>query len=270
MTNTAFQSFLVRWFQLKKNRALLTQEQAMLKQALSQVFGLYLVQMGRICTDSILEGNRVRQHLLLDDRLPAHLPGGMQGVEADIDYLPLKKDSVDAVVLPHTLESVQDPYHLLRQIDQVLIADGHLVITGFNPLGCRVMKQRLTNREAFKQANLIRAHRLIDWLRLLGYDIEWLHYSSISCFAKQEHHRLSPWSSQLHQSKTHRAQSLGNVYCLLAKKSVMAPTPIGIKWRLRDWVGLKQPKPWVAAPNRKIHRFYHHKRSTAHEHATNK
>ncbi|KUJ72962.1 methyltransferase domain-containing protein [Thiomicrospira sp. WB1] len=240
MTNTAFQSFLLRWFQQKNNRTLLQQEQALLSHALSHVFGLYLLQLGRVCPDSVLKGNRARHHILMDQSLKPFHSQGLEGIEADIDYLPLKADTVDAMVLPHTLESVRDPYHLLRQIDQVLIPEGHLIVTGFNPWGCLTMRHRLgEHRSVFAQANMIRAHRLVDWLSLLGYDIEWLNYSPITCFKRPK--SLAEWERSLDQGERQWGQSFGNLYCLHAKKRVSAPTPVGLNWRLTDWLGLKRP-----------------------------
>ncbi|WP_019894067.1 methyltransferase domain-containing protein [Hydrogenovibrio halophilus] len=251
MTNTAFQSFLLRWFQLKNNRSLLRQEQILLSQALSHVFGLYLVQLGRICPHSMLEGNRARHHILMDQSLTRNAGQKLMGIEADIDYLPLKPDSVDAVVLPHTLESVLDPYHLLRQIDQVLIPEGHLIVTGFNPWGCLTLRHRLgEHRQAFGRANLIRAHRLVDWLSLLGYDIEWINYTPVTCFGKPSDKRVTAWQQGLDQGQRKPGQSLGNLYCLHAKKRVSAPTPVGLNWRLTDWLGLKRPGPVAANPSR--------------------
>jgi len=48
MTNQQFQAFLTDFFYSPQGQALLKEEQAIIDRTLSQVFGLYLVQLGRI------------------------------------------------------------------------------------------------------------------------------------------------------------------------------------------------------------------------------
>lgn len=47
--------------------------------------------------------------------------------------LPFITNSVNACLLAHTLCYVEGPHHLLSEVDRVLIDDGWLVISGFNP-----------------------------------------------------------------------------------------------------------------------------------------
>ncbi len=55
-------------------------------------------------------------------------------VLADPLHLPFADKSVDVCLLAHTLPWCTDPHRLLREADRVLIDDGWLVISGFNPL----------------------------------------------------------------------------------------------------------------------------------------
>ncbi|MDO6462146.1 methyltransferase domain-containing protein [Granulosicoccaceae sp. 1_MG-2023] len=47
--------------------------------------------------------------------------------------LPIAGDTMNLVLLPHTLDFCENPHQALREADRVLRADGHLVIVGFNP-----------------------------------------------------------------------------------------------------------------------------------------
>lgn len=239
MTNPPFQTFLYRFYQTEKGRALFRQEKHLVDQALAQVFGLYLVQLGITSSQSMLENSRVGFKLVTDqDHLACD---GMEFVQSDIDYLPFKADTIDVAVMPHTLETVPDPYHLLRQVDQMLIPEGHLLITGFNPLSCQTMRNRVGEyRRAFKQANLLRAHRVIDWLNVLGYDIEMVNYSSISCLSREEHDMGWQWVERIEGWLNRAGFDFGNVYCILAKKRIASPTPVGLNWRLSNWLPMKK------------------------------
>ncbi len=51
---------------------------------------------------------------------------------AEAENIPLASDSIDVVVLPHVFEYSNNPHRLLRELDRILIDDGHLVILGIN------------------------------------------------------------------------------------------------------------------------------------------
>lgn len=244
MTNPPFQTFLYRFYQTEKGRALFRQEKHLVDQALAQVFGLYLVQLGITSSQSLLDNSRVSFKVVTN---PESLRiDGADFIQSDLDYLPIKADSTDVVFMPHTLESVVDPYHLLRQVDQMLIPEGHVLISGFNPVSCQVMRNRLgENRHAFRQANLLRAHRVIDWLNVLGYDIEMVHYSSISCLAREEHDLGWRWVERIEGWLNRAGFDFGNVYCILAKKRIASPTPVGLNWRLSNWLPMKKRRAMV-------------------------
>ena len=89
-----------------------------------------------------------------------------------LSQLPIASDSVDTVLLPHTLEFESDPYSVLREADRVLAGDGKLVILAFapwSPWGLRAATTRAGYPPGLRR--LISERRLRDWLRLLGYDI---------------------------------------------------------------------------------------------------
>jgi hypothetical protein len=46
------------------------------------------------------------------------------------------------VVLPHALELARDPHHALREVERVLVPEGRVVISGFNPASLWGLRQR--------------------------------------------------------------------------------------------------------------------------------
>ncbi len=236
MLNQPFHDFLYHFYQSPRGRSLLTQEQVLIDSCVSKVFGFYLVQLGISSDQNILKKSRVNRNFVIDEFKPNTLPHDF--IQADLDYLPISKDSVDVVLLPHTLEAVKDPYHLLRQVDHMLVPEGHVLITGFNPLGCQILRHRLgQDRKHFKQANLVQEKRVIDWLNVLGYDIIKINYSSMSCTSSAKTSKLLKW---LETWLDNLGIDLGNVYCILAQKRVGSPTPVGLNWRLANWLPIKK------------------------------
>ena len=154
------------------------------------------------------------------------------GVQADIDELPFTQHCVDAALVSHCLEFCPDPHHLLREIDRVLIPDGHLLLTGFNPISlCGLAKLAYFNAESFPwSGRFFSASRIKDWLHLLGYEVlqeqRMMHCSFTRDANVQQDSR---W-----QNFCQRHLSLfGSVYLIVARKRQLPLTPIKPKWRTK-------------------------------------
>ena len=99
----------------------------------------------------------------------------------DFSALPFPANSLDLVVLPHTLELSPDPHATLREVERVLVPEGRVVICGLNPAslwGMRQRRARLYQRLGFGELFLpdagefIGYRRMRDWLRLLSFEVE--------------------------------------------------------------------------------------------------
>jgi len=94
-------------------------------------------------------------------------------VIADVYQLPFAAKSIDACLLAHTLGYTQDPHRLLREVDRVLIDDGWLVLSGFNPFSLYGAAKLLpiVRRKPAYASRVFSQMRLLDWLNLLNYEI---------------------------------------------------------------------------------------------------
>ncbi|PLZ03076.1 SAM-dependent methyltransferase [Burkholderia sp. WAC0059] len=105
-----------------------------------------------------------------------HAPGGRNVIWCDLLDLPFETQSVDLIVMPHTLEFTSDPHRLLREAERVLMPEGQLVIAGFNSLslwGVRQSIGKMTGRPFMPARHeLIAFTRLKDWIKLLGFDLD--------------------------------------------------------------------------------------------------
>ncbi|WP_319379851.1 methyltransferase domain-containing protein [Thiomicrorhabdus sp.] len=234
-----FQPALKQWYQSGAGRFFYDQERLLLDSALGNLFGYFLVQLGCISTENIMQNSRVNCKVLVDAELDERMQAqpGLQFVQADLDFLPIGREVADLILLPHTLEFAADPHFLLRQVDSMLIPEGHIVITGFNPLGCAVMRHRwFRGEKLFRQARLDSLRKLKEWLSVLGYDVVAYDYSAVSCFSGRERHpvvvKIIEW---LENGFRKVGLEFGNMYCLVAKKRVDSPTLVGLKWRMPRW-----------------------------------
>jgi SAM-dependent methyltransferase len=161
------------WFLGPLGTRVLREEAALATLALDDVFGFELLQVGAWGPARHLLGGARTQHTTL--LAPEMTPGVT--LRAPLETLPFRSDSIDAILLPHTLELVEDPYAVLREAERVLTAEGCLMICGFNPFsgwGARRLFGQYLGRPAFPPGTrrMLSERRLRDWVALLGFDVD--------------------------------------------------------------------------------------------------
>ena len=222
---------LERWFDTPLGEILLQQERARLRPLLSGLFGYYLLQVGFPCLRITPElAGRTMPVLVTPELPPARVGGWVCG---DPLQLPVAGDSVDAVLLWHTLDFTHDPRQLLREAERVLIAEGRLIVVGFNPWslwgGWRLLHSR---RHIPWCGHFFSQGRLHDWLSLLGFELE---QSDYLMFRPPLQQRLLMERLQGLEQLGQRSRLLpGGVYILEAVKRVAALTPLKPPWKLRQ------------------------------------
>jgi SAM-dependent methyltransferase len=96
------------------------------------------------------------------------------------EELPFASQSIDLVVLPHVLEFAESPHQVLREVERILIPEGQLIISGFNPAslwGIRQAFGRVTGAHFLPEyAEFISLSRIKDWLKLLGLETNRGHF----------------------------------------------------------------------------------------------
>jgi SAM-dependent methyltransferase len=170
VTHATASAVVESWLASGLGQAVLQAESELMSEALDDVFGWELLQLGTWGPrEALLSGCRTRRHAVI-----AH--GRFKSADADIgarlSQLPIANGAVDAVVLPHTLEFETDPYAVVREADRVLAGEGQLVVLGFRPFSLWGFRSRAISRgypPGLKR--MLGAGRIADWLELLGYDV---------------------------------------------------------------------------------------------------
>jgi SAM-dependent methyltransferase len=163
-------SVLHQWQLGPLGRALIQAEAQLLATTFDDVFGLELLQLGTWGAGrELLAPARIRRQSVIAEAIEA---GGCADVVARLAHLPINGASVDAVLLPHTLELAADPHAVLREADRVLVAEGQLILLGFRPAslwGLRAAASRAGFPPGLRR--ILSASRVRDWLALLSYEI---------------------------------------------------------------------------------------------------
>jgi SAM-dependent methyltransferase len=215
-------SSLSGWLSTPQGSYVLGWELAQYDSSVDDAFGFRAVQVGLPEVD-FLRQNRIPFRFTL-----ALEPGA--GLAADPLQLPLASQSVDLVVLPHVLEFHPHPHEVLREVERVLMPEGHVVISGFNSGSLWRMRQMFTfDRKSPWDAKFIGLLRLREWLRLLGFE---LNGGMFGCYAPP--FRQSRWLERFAFMEKAGARwwpIAGGIYVVRAVKRVQGMRLVTPAWR---------------------------------------
>jgi SAM-dependent methyltransferase len=240
-SNLTFSEFLAS----PPGRYVLQWEQAYLDRTVADIFGYHAVQLGVPEIDTLSE-NRMPLRLgvsdrLIDERAVAQSSSGPMGerrvaVITRFEELPFATQSIDLVVMPHILEFAQEPHQVLREVDRVLVPEGHVIITGFNPASLWGLRQALVRAGAGaylpRDGQFISLPRIKDWLKLLSFETNRGRFGCYAPWAGSDRW-LSRWSF-LEKAGDRWWPVFGSVYLLSAVKRVRGMRLIGPAWKRKD------------------------------------
>jgi SAM-dependent methyltransferase len=229
---------------------LLSWEQQQADELLADVFGYHAVQLGwpdlralrcnrmphRWQAQAEFEWPDTRHDLAVHS--VGHLSMGESDVWIDSRAWPWPADSLDLVVLPHTLERSADPHACLREVERVLIPEGQVLITGLNPFSLWGWQQSRAGQGGQTGAPvqpLIAYRRLRDWLRLLGFEVQVSRFGGWTPALRRE-----TWMQRLGWMEAVGARwwpIFGGAYLLMATKKV----PGGRLIDARRWRTVRSP-----------------------------
>lgn len=183
-----------------------------------KIFGFHLLKIGPLST-AISSQECTIPHQVNVSRNMAQTH-----VVADPYQLPFAEKSVDACLLAHTLAYSADPHRILREVDRILINDGWMIISGFNPVSLVGMGKwlpRVRQRQPYCSRMFSRM-RIMDWLSLLNYEV--VHHASL---------HVIPWRWQGKGRWDNNLPLFGCVTLIVARKRTIPLTLKPMKPLLR-------------------------------------
>jgi Methylase involved in ubiquinone/menaquinone biosynthesis len=180
-----------------------------LKPWLTKLYGFHLLKIGNLSAEINTEA------CAISHQVNVSLDGNPIQVKADPLALPFAEKSVDACLLAHTLPWCSDPHRLLRETDRVLIDDGWLIITSFNPVslvGLRKMVPLLRKTSPYN-SRMFTLTRQLDWLALLNFEV-----------LQQGRMQVLPWTKQGGRLLSTHLPALGCIQFIVARKRTIPLT----------------------------------------------
>lgn len=154
------------WFATSLGQYIIEHEFRYFDQIVANIFGYNAVQLGM-----------PRYDFLRANRMPLRFSASYDSSAAlrtCVEHLPIPSDTIDLAVIPHVLEFRSNPHQILREIHRVLIPEGHVVISGFNPISLWGLQCHFSsNRGEFPwSGDFIAISRVKDWLKLLNFEMK--------------------------------------------------------------------------------------------------
>lgn len=236
----------VDWQQLPHGQWLQAQLSEALAPHTAKIFGYYCARLGHLAADLELPNLRLRHEFSVADDTGAQTGSETNSakrsekneyqptIQADLEYLPFAESSLDAVIMVGQLEFERDPHQVLREVSRSLIADGYVILAGFNPLSPALLSgfwptnfgQLPWRGRYFSKA------RLCDWLSLLNFEIVASGYTGASLLwsaTKRPDIGLAGVSRYIPQ--------LRSMYYLVARKREFPLTVVRVRQRAKPRMG---------------------------------
>lgn len=214
------------WYQTLSGKAALDRLDNKCADVMSEIFGYYAIQLGALSgTHDLLKSSRIAADFsLVSKELQTDLGINASAITS-IEHLPIATDNVDLVVASHVLELSEDPHQVLREIDRVLVPEGHCILIGFNPFSISRIGQLI--RAGFNRKKNIYKMRSVprvrDWFSLLGFEVVDVHYMGMRLGTNNKN--LFDRLNWLERWGNFAAPVLGNMYMFHVKKQVVAMRP---------------------------------------------
>lgn len=159
------------WLETPLGQYVQAREREYIDKTVPDIFGYNALQVGLPGVD-LLRANRMPLRATVDRAVNVSSASARVYLRADATELPVVSSSIDLVLLPHALEFSDNPHQILREVERVLVPDGHLVVTCFNPVSLWGMCHTFGKRDAYPwNGRFIHLMRLKDWLALLGFEV---------------------------------------------------------------------------------------------------
>lgn len=213
-----------RWTELPSTKGLLAFESSWLGDWLVQLRGQHLLYTGIDSKPSHIDKADMHHRFCLE------MPWQRQKTDFQAQVSeyrwPLPDSTVDLVILQHTLDFSANPHQILREACRVLCSGGYIVILGFNPFstwGIAHWLRRFSDDLPWS-TNPVAGGRLLDWLRLLDFRMEFHGTAAVSWPLRYRGYR---WMKGI-DIKLAEARILpGAIQMIIARKTIAGMTQIG-------------------------------------------
>jgi len=213
-----------QWFSSELGCELLQAQKRAIDRLIPNLFGYHLVELSIDPNMALSSHSLIGHKIIIAERFQLGLSDN--GVLCEATELPFEHNSIDVVLLHHTLDFTDNPHQVLREAIRILRPGGHIMVVGFNPASWWGV-HRFCNKKSSKawhKGQFISQSRLDDWMSLLGMtQLRMLTDYYVPPFTSKK------WRNRCEKMQAYGRRSLpknGAFSVTLARKDVEGITPV--------------------------------------------
>lgn len=209
------------WYASAAGQATLARVQSIVSSMSTDIFGYYALEMGVLAGRcSFLQESRIASQFSLGS-----VPGEAVSMVGTPEHLPFALHNLDLVIATHALDCATHPHQVLREIERVLVPEGHCILIAFNPVSFRGLGQlRHLFKPAARHCEFYSTLRVREWLSVLGFEVcETVSAGFCPVLSGNYLFKHARWLDRL--GSKFRLMT-GNVYIIHAQKKVSNMTPL--------------------------------------------
>jgi len=232
------------WFSSLYAKPYFDSEEKHIKASIKQAIGPKVLQIGSLIDQRVVDGFEL-PYLVRSTGVDR----GTADFIADPAFLPVDANVFSTVLLPHVLEGSELPHQVLREAHRVLMPEGYLVLTGFNPVSFIGLQHALYPKAVFN-GRYYTPRRVIDWLQLLGFEVvasSMYQYSPLSSKP-----RLNKMVNFLEAAGDRWLPMMGGGYMITAKKRDVQMTLVGKQASIKRKLSLVGAATIKSPANQKV------------------
>ncbi|WP_416394827.1 class I SAM-dependent methyltransferase [Allohahella sp. A8] len=222
-----------KWFDTAAGQSLLAAERATVTACIQRFFGYHQLEVVLSDSADIGAGSLLGHRIVATQRPSGQLDSVLP---CQPHLLPIASDSVDLVILHHTLDVSPRPHQVLREASRVLRSGGHVVVVGFNPYSLWGLMRLIARRRKVPWAGrFLSGSRLEDWCSLLDLSarrMEYRLFGTLLGTGSAAAKALAEGRPGLVERLARQLKlPLGGFYVCVSQKQVGSMIPLKTAWR---------------------------------------
>jgi SAM-dependent methyltransferase len=216
------------WLMQNLGQSLLAAEKKFLSGLLAERYGKHVLLMGVPGQRELIDCSVMSNRVILTPLLNRHKE--YKCIESNYYSLPIAPGTLDLVIVPHTLELLDNPRQLLAEACRAVKPEGLIVLLGFNPISFWGLKKWWVKSKKMPWVGtFIHANKVKNWLRLA--DFELVKHDTIFFRPPIASKKIFQRLRFLEWVGKKLYAPLGGVYILTAQAKIIPLTPIKLHWK---------------------------------------
>jgi SAM-dependent methyltransferase len=216
------------WLRQHLGESLLEIEKQFLSTMLAERYGKHVLLLGVPNQHELLKCSVMSNQMMLTPLINKH--NNKKCIESEYYKLPIIPGSIDLVMVPHTLEFLDNPHQLLVEACRVVKPEGLIIIMGFNPISLWGLKKWWVKSKNMPwQGAFININKVKNWLKLSDFELVnqdmLLFRPPITQFGIFKKLKFLEWLGKKLYAP------FGGVYVLTAQAKTIPLTPIKMHWK---------------------------------------